>query len=99
MRMSFAFIGVTLATTLLCGPMAQAAETVSVGGARAVLLKPNGVPLGSLILMAGGDGRIGVGPGGTVARGGNQLVRTRGAYAARGFAVLVPDLGIDVAAA
>jgi hypothetical protein len=79
--------------------MARAAETVTVGGAPAVLLKPNGAAVGSLILMAGGDGRIGVGPGGTVARGGNQLVRTREAYTARGFAVLVPDLGIDVAAA
>jgi hypothetical protein len=95
-----AFIHVAaIAISLLCLPLARAAETVSIGGTSAVLLKPQGAPVGSLILMAGGDGRIGVGPGGTVARGGNQLVRTREAYAARGFAVLVPDLGIDVAAA
>jgi hypothetical protein len=77
----------------------HAAETVTVGGVQAVLLKPKGEPAGSIVLMAGGDGRIGVGPGGTVARGGNQLVRTREAYAAHGFAVLVPDAGADVAAA
>ena len=98
MRMPFALIAASFAASLLC-VQARAAETVSIGGAQAVLLKPNGATVGSLILMAGGDGRIGVGPGGTVTRGGNQLVRTREAYAARGFAVLVPDLGIDVAAA
>jgi hypothetical protein len=78
---------------------AAAQETVSVGGVQAVLLKPKGAPIGSLVLLAGGDGSIGVGPKGTIARGGNQLVRTRGDYAARGFAVLVPDAGVNVAAA
>ena len=99
MRPSSALIAATLAVVVLFPPMARAAETVSVGGVQAVLLKPQGEPVGSLVLMAGGDGNIGVGPGGTVARGGNQLVRTREAYAARGFAVLVPDAGADVVAA
>lgn len=99
MRFKIAIISAALAASLLGPPAARAAETVSIGGVQAVLLKPNGTPVGSLVLMAGGDGRIGVGPGGTVARGGNQLVRTREAYAARGFAVLVPDAGVDVAAA
>jgi hypothetical protein len=99
MRMMSAFIAALLAATLLSLPAARADETVTVGGVPCVLLKPHGAPVGSLVLMAGGDGRIGVGPGGTVARGGNQLVRTREAYAARGFAVLVPDAGVDVAAA
>ena len=44
-------------------------------------------------------GNIGVGADGAIARHGNQLVRTRAAYAARGFAVLVPDCCVDVAAA
>ncbi len=99
MRTTFALIAAAVAACLLFMPPARAAETVNVGGVSAVLLKPKGAAVGSLVLMAGGDGRIGVGPGGTVARGGNQLVRTREAYAARGFAVLVPDLGVDVAAA
>ena len=100
MRLKFAWIAAALLPSLMClAPLAQAAETVSVGGVNAVLIKPNGTAAGSIVLMAGGDGRIGVGPGGTVARGGNQLVRTREAYAARGFAVLVPDAGVDVAAA
>ncbi len=90
---------IALTAALLCHTPARAAETVSIGGVNAVLIKPQGEPAGSIVLMAGGDGRIGVGPGGTVARGGNQLVRTREAYAARGFAVLVPDAGVDVTAA
>ncbi|CAN5350027.1 hypothetical protein BH10PSE10_BH10PSE10_19770 [soil metagenome] len=73
-------------------------STVSVGGVSAALLKP-AHPRGGIILLAGGGGNIGVGPNGSIAREGNQLVRTRAAFAARGFAVLVPDCCIDVAAA
>jgi hypothetical protein len=87
------------ALALICFATANAQETVKVGGVDAVLLRPAGQPIGSLVLLAGGDGNIGVGPNGTVARGGNQLVRTRAAYARRDFAVLVPDAGVDVAAA
>ena len=72
--------------------------TVSVGGASAVLLK-SAHPHGAIILLAGGDGQIGVGDNGFIAHPGNQLVRTRGAYARRSFAVLVPDCCVDVAAA
>jgi uncharacterized membrane protein YsdA (DUF1294 family) len=79
---------------------ARADETVTVGGARAVLIKPSGALKGSIILMAGGDGRLNIGPGGNIGSlKGNQLVRTRHAYAARGFAVLVPDANVNVAAA
>jgi len=74
------------------------ASTVSVGGVSAALLK-GAHPHGGIILLAGGDGRIGVGADGSIAREGNQLVRTREAYAARGFAVLVPDCCVDVSAA
>jgi len=74
------------------------ATTVQVGGVQAALLtSPH--PHGGIVLLAGGDGYIGVGPDGAIAHEGNQLVRTRAAYAARGFAVLVPDCCVDVAAA
>ena len=91
------------AGALFCGPPAEAAggieqSTVSVGGVNAALLTPPH-PHGGLVLLAGGDGNIGVGADGSIAREGNQLVRTRAAYAARGFAVLVPDCCVDVAAA
>jgi hypothetical protein len=71
---------------------------VQVSGVNAALLKP-AKPHGAIVLMAGGDGNIGVGADGSIARQGNQLVRTREAYAQRGFAVLVPDGNVDVAAA
>src|SRR6266480_3896589 len=68
---------------LACAP-AMADETVSIGGSRAVLIKPK-APRASVILMPGADG--------------NQLVRTRHAYAARGLAVLVVDAGTDLSSA
>lgn len=71
---------------------------LSVGGAAAALLVPT-KPRGAIVLLAGGDGNIGVGADGSIARSGNQLVRTREAYAAQGFAVLVPEGDVDVAAA
>jgi hypothetical protein len=79
---------------------ARADDTVVVGGVPAVLIKPNGAAKGSLILMAGGDGRLNIRPNGAInSLKGNQLVRTRHAYAERGFAVLVPDANVDLAAA
>jgi hypothetical protein len=79
---------------------ARADETVTAGGAQAVLIKPHGAAKGSLILLAGGNGQLNIGPGGAIGSlKGNQVVRTRHAYAERGFAVLVPDANIDLAAA
>jgi hypothetical protein len=75
----------------LAGGSAFADETVSIGGSRAVLIKPN-APRASVILLPGGDGRIAAGDHGDInALKFNQLVRTRHAYAARGLAVLVVD--------
>ena len=73
-------------------------STVSVGGVSAALLKPTHAR-GALVLLSGGAGYIGVGPNGSISNENNQLVRTREAYASRGFAVLVPDCCVDVAAA
>jgi len=75
---------------LACGS-AVADETVSIGGSRAILIKPN-APRASVILMPGGDGSIAAGDHGDIhALNFNQLVRTRQAYAARGLAVLIVD--------
>ena len=74
------------------GP-ALADETVTIGGSRAVLIKPN-APRASVILMPGGNGAIAAGDHGDIhGLALNQLVRTRQAYAARGLAVLVVDAG------
>ena len=100
MRLSSAFALVAIAvTTAAVAPPACADETVGIGGSQAVLLKPP-APRASVILMPGGDGRIDAGPGGSIGRlKGNQLVRTRNAYRARGLAVLVVDADVDLKAA
>jgi len=90
-------LGAVLAAAI-CAP-AVADETVSVGGSRAVLIRP-GAPRASVILLPGGDGSIQAGDRGDI-HGllGNQLVRTRKSYAARGLAVLVADYGTNLASA
>jgi hypothetical protein len=76
---------------------ACADETIQIGDSAAVLLRPSS-PGGSIILMPGGDGLINAGPNGEINRLlGNQLVRTRNAYLARGLAVLVANADIDLA--
>lgn len=83
---------------LVCGS-ALADETVSIGGTRAVLIKP-GAPRASVILMPGGNGAIAAGDHGDIhGLNFNQLVRTRNAYAARGLAVLVIDASTPLDAA
>jgi hypothetical protein len=87
------------AALALAGCEAQAQETVSVGGSSVVLLRPK-APRASVILMPGGDGAIYAGAGGVIGGlKGNQLVRTREAYLARGLAVLVVDAGTSLASA
>jgi hypothetical protein len=78
---------------------ALADETVTLGGSRAVLIKP-AAPRASVILLPGGDGAIRAGDHGDIhGLKLNQLVRTRQAYAARGLAVLVADAGTDLKSA
>jgi hypothetical protein len=98
MKRALAVLAILLAGMGSSG--AQNVTGVSVNGVSAALLTPaGGKGRGAIVLLAGGDGQIGVGADGSIAQQGNQLVRTRQAYAARGFAVLVPDAGINVAAA
>jgi hypothetical protein len=87
-----------LLACLVCAP-AIADETVTIGGSRAVLIKPK-APRASVILMPGGDGAIRAGDQGDIhGLQGNQLVRTRHAYAARGLAVLVANASTDLKSA
>jgi len=59
---------------------------------RTVLLKPAN-PRGSVILFAGGNGRLDISTDGEIAKlRFNQLVRTRALYARAGYATLVPDI-------
>ena len=87
-------------TLLLSGTqIVRADETVNIEGSNAILLRP-AAARASVILMPGGDGHIAPGPNGTIGRlKGNQLVRTRGDYRARGLAVLIVDADVNLARA
>jgi hypothetical protein len=94
------FFGSFLALASLQTWLAHAETTsgVTIEGIKAALLLPD-QPKGAIILLAGGDGKIGVRSDGSIKKQGNQLVRTRAAYAKRGFAVLVPEGAVHVKAA
>ena len=92
-------LGIALLLIGLGCASACADETVDVGGSRAVLIRVK-APRGSVILLPGGNGAIHAdNQGGIHGLMGNQLVRTRQAYAARGLAVLVADAGTDLKSA
>ena len=61
-----------------------------------VLVDRPAAPVGSVVLMAGGDGVLDLGEAGTIGSGlRNYLVRTRAAYVKAGYAVFVPDVASD----
>jgi dienelactone hydrolase len=63
---------------------------------RAILIVPAN-PAASVILLAGGHGKLDISPTGKIGWGAkNQLVRTRADYAKAGYAVLVPDIAPDM---
>ena len=65
---------------------------------RALLIR--GGTRGSVVLIPGGDGIMGVRPDGTFSSlRGNQLVRSRAAYAGHGLSVLTVDRDANLAAA
>jgi hypothetical protein len=64
---------------------------------RVVLLKHKGVVKGSVVLLAGSNGRLDISAAGEITKlTGNQLVRTRAMYQAKGYDTLVPDLAPDM---
>ena len=97
--MCFSLAAVFTGLASLATAPALADETVTIGGSRAVLIRPK-APRASVILLPGGSGAIQAGDQGDI-HGllGNQLVRTRKAYAARGLAVLVADVSTNLKAA
>jgi hypothetical protein len=93
----FILLALTQLSLMCSSSLAQ--ETVSIGDSKAVLLRPTD-PKASVILMPGGDGRIGIGAGGTITGElNNQLVRTRMSYFQRGIAVLIVDADVDLSRA
>ena len=62
-----------------------------------VLVDRPAAPVGSIVLMAGGDGVLDLDAQGNIGSGlrENHLVRTRAAYVKAGYAVFVPDIASD----
>jgi len=92
-----------LAVVLLLKPaLAQTDEVVDLPtrpgqSMRLLLLKPGAKAEASVILLAGGHGNLQLGKNGSIGWGkGNQLVRTRAAYAKAGFLTAVPDIAPDL---
>ena len=48
-------------------------------------------PRGSIVMLPGGSGDIGIGTDGTLRHGDNFVVRTRQSWVERGYAVVIPD--------
>jgi hypothetical protein len=90
----------SLGAAILVTPAFAQDKPVPELGGYAVLTSPAGRPRGAIILMPGGDGSLGITGDGRITRlMGNQLVRTRAAYARAGFATLTLDSWGDPAAA
>ena len=62
------------------------------GAERALLLRP-GNPRGTLVMLPGGAGEVGIAADGTMAHADNVVIRTAPLWLARGYAVLIPDAG------
>lgn len=95
-------VGIAAACLIALGGGAGAETVVDVPTrpgqtVRTLIDKPAGQPAGSVILIAGGHGNLSLGPDGAIGWGrGNQLVRSRAAYARAGFVTLVPDIAADL---
>lgn len=80
---------VALLALLLGAFPAFAGEILPDLGTDAVLDRPGGKPRGSIILMAGSDGDLGITSSGEITSlMGNSLIRNRRSFAAAGFATL-----------
>jgi len=93
--------GLAALACLFLGQSVRAAEPVVVDlpiangvGERVLYLAPDN-PKVALVMLPGGDGIVAIAPDGKIGRGGNFLVRTRGAWVARGAAVAIPDAPND----
>lgn len=72
-------------------PQALPRALPQAGGSQRLLYVAPAHPHGALVMLPGGAGILGIAADGHLAHGANFLVRTREAFARRGFAVVVPD--------
>jgi hypothetical protein len=67
-------------------------ESLVIGLQRVLYARPQS-PRGSVVMLPGGAGDVGIDEDGDVAHGRNFVVRTRDLWLARGYAVMIPDAG------
>jgi len=92
--LALVFAGVASAAT---AQTEKVVEIQSRGAVVRALLTVPANPVASVVLLAGGHGILAISPDGKIGWGaGNQLVRTRAAYAKAGFATIVPDAASDM---
>lgn len=90
---------VALIALIACATAPLADEAVQLSGGYGLVNAPR-APRASIVLIPGGNGHLGIRADGSFsALRGNQLVRTRQAYARAGVASVVVDSGVSVASA
>ena len=67
--------------------------TITIDGTpqNVLFLSPATKPVAAVVMFPGGDGQIGIGANGSIARQGNFLIRTRDKWLARGFLFVAVD--------
>jgi hypothetical protein len=99
MTLHAALLALLVAATALPAWAAESVLTLTPrsGTTLRVLVDRPAAPVGSVVLMAGGDGVLDLDAQGNIGSGlrGNHLVRTRDAYVKAGYAVFVPDVASD----
>jgi pimeloyl-ACP methyl ester carboxylesterase len=83
---------------IVSGPQAAAdagtnVVTITIDGApqNVLFIAPATRPIAAVVMFPGGDGLIGIGSNGSIARPGNFLIRTRDKWLARGFLFVAVD--------
>jgi pimeloyl-ACP methyl ester carboxylesterase len=71
-------------------PGGQGAAVPAAGEPRVLYASPQ-APRGTVVMLPGGSGDVGLDEDGDVAHGKNFVVRTRDLWTARGYAVMIPD--------
>ncbi|MGE0715743.1 MAG: alpha/beta hydrolase [Alphaproteobacteria bacterium] len=90
-------LSIILTATAAPASAESVVEIESRGQRIRALLEAPANPVGSVILLVGGHGKLDIEPSGAIGwGGGNQLARTRSSYAAAGFATLLPDIAPDL---
>ena len=66
------------------------------GGAEHALLLRPAKPRGTLVMLPGGSGDVGLSPDGRIDRADNVVIRTAPLWLARGWALLIPDAPVNL---